>query len=119
MIKALWLLTAITLPPVSSFSWHYLLRKSLRAFFAGWLSAAVAGVALGALHGDWVWAGGNAVTGLAAVVAWWLYRRRGRKKAPRAYGAKSRALLAALVRKAREATKPRPVLRPVPQGGFR
>jgi membrane protein implicated in regulation of membrane protease activity len=58
----------------------------------------------------------NVVTTAILVWAWWRYRRR-RDRSPRAYGAKSRALIAALVAKAREATQPRPVLRPVPQGG--
>ena len=48
-------------------------------------------------------------------VLWWRSRRR-RRRAPRAYGAKSRALVAALVRKAREAARPRRVLRPAPGG---
>jgi hypothetical protein len=53
----------------------------------------------------------------AAVNAWLLWRnRRRRKRAPRAYGAKSAALLAALTRKARDAARPRPVPRLAPQG---
>lgn len=48
---------------------------------------------------------------------WWFRRRRkGRRKAAALLGAKSRALRDALVRRAREAARPRPVLRPVPQG---
>jgi hypothetical protein len=46
---------------------------------------------------------------------WWLDRRK-RKRAPALAGAKSRARIAALVRKAREAGRPRKVLRPVPGG---
>ena len=57
----------------------------------------------------------SALFAAAVALEWWRdRRRRRRKRAPRAYGAKSRALLAALVRRAREATKPRPVLRPAP-----
>jgi hypothetical protein len=54
-----------------------------------------------------------AVNGILGFWFWWR-NRRNRKRAPRAYGAKSAALLAALVKRAREAAKPRPVLRPVP-----
>ena len=43
-------------------------------------------------------------------------RKRRKKRAALALGAKSRARVAALVRKAREAVKPKPVLRPVPGG---
>jgi hypothetical protein len=46
---------------------------------------------------------------------WWRSRkRRKRRSALAALGAKSRALIAGLVRKARETARPRPVLRPVP-----
>lgn len=56
-------------------------------------------------------------TGTAAAGAWiWLWKRKRKDRAPRMYGAKSRALVAALVRKAREAARPRPVLRPQPGG---
>lgn len=57
------------------------------------------------------------ITGTGAVIAawlWWKNRRRRKDRAARSMGAKSRALVAALVRKAREAARPRPVLRPVP-----
>ena len=57
---------------------------------------------------------GTAHAVLGAVM-WWLNRRR-RKRAPRTYGAKSRALIAAVVAKMRETAKPRPVFRPQPQG---
>lgn len=56
---------------------------------------------------------------LAAANAWsWWHDRRSRrgKRADGLIGEKSRALLAALVRKAREAAKPRPVFRPAPGG---
>jgi hypothetical protein len=79
----------------------------------------LAGNALGAVaqfdRHSWLLCAANAVC--AVVCAWKLWRgRRRRKRAPRAYGAKSRALIARLVRKAREAARRRPVLRPVPQG---
>ena len=54
----------------------------------------------------------------AGNLAIWLGRRhsRRRRRTLRELGAKSRARLAALVRRAREAAKPRPVLRPQPGG---
>lgn len=56
---------------------------------------------------------------LAAFFAWlsWRRWRKGRKRAEALLGAKSRQLRDALVRKQRELARPRPVLRPVPQGG--
>lgn len=48
---------------------------------------------------------------------WWNRRRRGRVRAWA--GEKWRHLRDALVRRQREAVRPRPVLRPVPQGGVR
>lgn len=42
--------------------------------------------------------------------------RRRRKRAPKSAGYKARALIAAIVRRAREAAHPRPVLIPVPGG---
>jgi membrane protein implicated in regulation of membrane protease activity len=66
-------------------------------------------------NGAWQWSILNFAT--AAVVAWlWWRRRKRRRRARDAIGAKSRALRDALVRRAREAAKPRPVLRPVPGG---
>jgi hypothetical protein len=67
-----------------------------------------------ALQSHW---GSAAVNGaLAAFLAWlwWRQRRKDRKRALGLAGYKARAALAALVRKAREASKPRPVLRPIP-----
>lgn len=84
--------------------------------------------------GDWPIATGDAVYAVAMalehqwfIAAWFVlltawviwshhHNRRKRKRAPALFGYKARARLAAVVRKAREATKPRPVLRPVPGG---
>lgn len=66
--------------------------------------------------GDWFTAVAAAV---AVVVIVWLLRGiwRGRgRRVLRVIGAKSWARLAAVVRKAREAARPRPVLRPAPGG---
>jgi 4-hydroxybenzoate polyprenyltransferase len=65
------------------------------------------------------WLGGAWMAFCAAVNAWMAWEhwnRRKRKRAAALAGAKSRARVAALVRKAREAARPRKVLRPVPGG---
>jgi hypothetical protein len=59
-------------------------------------------------------------TGCCLVCSIWSWihwnRKRRKRGALAAMGAKSRALVAALVRKVRESATPRPVLRPVPGG---
>ena len=63
------------------------------------------------------WLNSGVMAAVTAWVAWRLWRKRkNRKRALDALGAKSRALRDALVRKARDAARPRPVLRPVPGG---
>jgi hypothetical protein len=59
-----------------------------------------------------------AVFAAACAVAWRDHHRknRGKRKAADVIGEKSRALLAALVRRARESARPSPVLRPAPSG---
>jgi hypothetical protein len=61
---------------------------------------------------------GMAANGFCACFgAWdWWRRRKDRRRTLDMTGEKSRALRDALVRKAREATRPRPALRPVPGG---
>jgi hypothetical protein len=79
------------------------------------LAAAVS--AWGMAGGQWLlaaWMGFCAA--LNAWMAWEHWNRRKRKRAAALAGAKSRARVAALVRKAREAARPRKVLRPV-RGG--
>jgi membrane protein implicated in regulation of membrane protease activity len=67
------------------------------------------------LNGVWQWS--ILSFAVAAVMAWlWWHRRKRRKRAGDALGAKSRALRDALIRRTRQAAKPRPVLRPVPGG---
>lgn len=58
---------------------------------------------------------GGGLNLLCALAVWW-WKRRKRKRAAGLVGTKSRALVAALVRRAREAARPRPVLRPQPGG---
>lgn len=55
------------------------------------------------------------VGALVALWIWW--RRKKRRSVSALLGAKSRALRDALVRRAREVAKPRPVRRPVPVPG--
>jgi LPXTG-motif cell wall-anchored protein len=93
---------------------YRLIRRPFR-FYAGWIGGSVFNSASFLATGPRVYALGGAANALLAAFLWWLSRRR-RKRAPRSYGAKARALLAAIVSKAREVAKPRPVLRP---GGVR
>lgn len=111
----LFVLTALAWPPL----WEFLVRRVLRwadlGFGSSWVLAAF-WTGFSDVSGDqWIAAaiaGANLVIG---VWLWWHNRRR-RDRAPRAYGAKARVRIAALVAKVREAAKPRPVLRPAPGG---
>ena len=111
------LVYALTWPPAWAFCWAAVSRHHGRpgpVFGEAWTFGGL-GVVLG-FAGQWP---ENAIGAVqVAVGAWlWLRGRRKRRRAPRAYGAKSRALVAALVAKAREAARPRPVFRPVPGAG--
>lgn len=87
-----------------------------RADGAGAIANALVAVAMAALHA-YPLAGFFALAAALFAWAWWRKRKRKRRKrSPKALGAKSRALIAALVRRAREAARPRPVLRPQPGG---
>jgi len=78
-------------------------------------SAAVS--AWGMTTGQWLLAAWTAFCATVnAWMAWDYWNRRKRKRAAALAGAKSRARIAALVRKARQAARPRRVLRPVPGG---
>lgn len=68
-----------------------------------------------AVQGYWASAAIMTVAGILALMGWWQRRKR-RKRAPRAFGYKSRALIAAIVATLRERSQPRPVLRPQPGG---
>ena len=91
---------------------HRLYRNPAVNLTAGGISTLLAN-SVGSRWRDALIGAAWAVIGM--VWLWW--RRHKRKRAPRAYGAKTRALLARLVKKSREAAQPRPVLRPVPQSG--
>ena len=110
--------TAIVIPPGVSWVAHRALRSTRSAFYCGWVTSAIFGCTGLAAQGDWVFSGIAAANAIFAAYLWWRYRNKQRKRAPRAYGAKSRALIGKLIRKTRETAKPRPVLHPAPQGGF-
>lgn len=115
-------LVALTWTPLYTFGMTAILRgfglswpACLRGWLMRWLASCFGTALAGAIVMSWpdcVIAIGYAA---GAVIVWWLNRRK-RKRAPRSYGAKSAALVAALARRAREALKPHPLLRPVPGG---
>ncbi len=100
-------------PPLFGAAWSRLFPRT--AFYEGLGCAAFGGVLNYGISWQPVPLAISALQLLLAVLLWWWSRRR-RKRAPRAYGAKSRALLAAVARKAREVVRARPVLRPSPGG---
>jgi hypothetical protein len=111
------LLCATIGPPLVSAAGGRILRRRGRTwnFYSGWIGSAAGGAIGWAVSGAWGLMALDIANICLAVFLWWLSRRR-RKRAPRAYGAKSRALVAAVVARMRETLKPRPILRPVPGG---
>lgn len=111
------LLGAVFVAPVSCLGWNMLFRSLgwTYSFRLGWVITAAAGVVVGCWpwSPDWNWAAGSGISLIAGLAFWW-WRRKKRRKAAALVGAKSRALRDAIVRKAREVARPRPVLRPVP-----
>jgi hypothetical protein len=107
---------AVAIPPFTATVWraaYRITRMAKVSFWGDWMASAAVLSVLFMWQDEWLAAavaGANLVVG---AVFWWLSRRR-RKRAPKLAGAKSKARLAALVRRSREASKPRPVLRPVP-----
>ena len=121
MLVILFLLATVY-PPVQGFALSVFYRAigapvdaAARFGCLWWAIAATVQAVVDGASGQWgtsLCAAANAGIG-----AWlWWRRRKRRDRAPRAYGAKSKARIAALVRKARQAARPRPVLRPVPGG---
>lgn len=97
------------------------LRRLERGFEYWWACAAAADFSwmIAAILNGVAWEAAMwAVFGASAVWSWWDHHRknRGKRKAREAIGAKSRALRDALVRRARQVARPRPVLRPAPGG---
>lgn len=85
------------------------------SFWVPWLVAAVCTLLTQALARDYPAAAIAAGHAVIAAAGWWLSRRR-KRRAPKLAGAKSKALLAAVVAKMRESLKPRAVLRPLAGG---
>lgn len=76
-----------------------------------WMAAGTGVAVIEAATGAWGASLSGAVNVAAAVIAWWLSRRK-RNRAAKALGARGRAALAVLVRSMREAARPRRALRP-------
>jgi hypothetical protein len=104
-------------PPVFAVTLSYLFRSrpDPSRFAESWACAAIGGILAFAVAREPVPLAVSAGQLLVAAVLWWLSRRR-RKRSPKLAGAKSRALLAAVVAKMRQSLKPRPVFRPAPGG---
>lgn len=81
------------------------------------LAAAGGGVVIAAIFTlSWAYAAGGAAWIGVAVVVWWQGRRKDRRRALKAAGARALARIAAMKKTMREKAKPRPVFRPQPQG---
>lgn len=120
-MNAAMILEPLLLPLIAGWAWSRVLppgplsRDDL--FATCWLTGALSGAVTGALAHEWLWLWGGSVSALAAIAMWWFRRtRKRRRRALEALGYKAKAARDALVRRAREAAKPRPVLRPVPGG---
>jgi hypothetical protein len=107
-------------PPAWGFAMAAIMQERAAGDFRGrayamWMFTAAWSVGVSLILGAWLLV---ATSGASLVIAGWLYwhHRRRRDRAPKLSSAKGRAIIAALVRRAREAAKPHPVLRPVPGG---
>jgi hypothetical protein len=86
-------------------------------WYGAWTIIDIGLLVFNIVTGDWGWAAWMAFVTAATAWSWWDSRRkRRRRRAMAAAGAKTRAIRDAMVRKVRQAGRPRPVLRPVPQG---
>jgi len=84
-------------------------------FHGGWGATGFVLAVTSASSGEWAWAAAGAANAALAAICWWLSRRK-RRHVAKLIGATSRALLAAVVARMKDALKPRTVLRPVPGG---
>ena len=104
-------------PPVWAPSWAWAMRRlGVRppgGYWGSWITASVTALLTQALAVNLPAALVCAGSTVFAVIMWWLSRRR-KRWVPRAYGAKAKALIAAMVARMRESLKPRPRLLPVP-----
>jgi hypothetical protein len=108
-------LLGLLLAPVAASMWRSIGR--LFGFrinvITSWISGCAGGGISCLFDQDWWWLAGCSLSALVALAIWW-WRRKKRRNVAALIGAKSRALRDAIVRKAREVARPRPVLRPVP-----
>lgn len=84
-------------------------------FYLGWGSSGLCAAISYAISHLWLPAAGSGLNVAAAAICWW-WSRRNRKRSAGLIGAKSRALVAAMVARMRETARPRRVLKPVPGG---
>lgn len=110
-------LLAVAIPPFGSWIWSVIWRllRQEPTFVGVWIGSGAGGILIGIVSKDMAWLTGSAVSLVIGVAIWW-WRRKDRKRAAKLAGAKSRARLAAIVRRAREVAQPRPVLKPQRQG---
>lgn len=103
---------ALLEPPfVACLAWFFSRRRSVTLFWEWWWWVAAGVIVMAVIYHDVAAMVTAAVNAILAVFFWWRSRRR-RDRAPRSYGAKTKAILTAIVRKLRESGKPRPALRP-------
>lgn len=104
----------LLLPPLSGVGWHWFYRifRVRASVLSGWMCSAVVGGTYSVIQKEDAFAAGGGISLMIALAIWLWRRREGRKRAPKALGYKARALVAALVQRAREAAQPRPVLKP-------
>jgi hypothetical protein len=102
--------------PVNALILRWLMHRAYtwRDFLADWVWCASVQAVLFLYSGPVVIGIGAGVSAVIAASIWWWRRKPDR--AAGLIGEKSRARLAAVVRRAREAAKPRPVLQPQRQG---
>jgi hypothetical protein len=112
-----WFLVGLLLPPAAAAGWGLIIARRVRPapFLTGWLCSATGGTVVSLLQHEWWPAAGYAISGAVGIAVWW-WRRKKRRPVAKLIGAKSRQIRDAIVRRAREAARPRPVLSPAPGG---
>lgn len=90
-------------------------RPRAADYFRQWISCGVGMIVAECVNGTPAKLIAAVASTLVAAICWWLSRRK-RKRSAKLIGAKSRALLAAVVARMRETAKPRPVFKPAPGG---